>query len=111
MYILNASRRCVLVSPDDCFVAHHTRLTHVRAANKESLILSWVQLAEQVPVLAAWVADAPSEMLPILDEVTMLEVKLLFPEYHQIHPEVHVRIADLPVVDSIRDIRSVLASH
>lgn len=74
-------------------------------ANKESLILSWVQLAEQVPVLAAWVADAPSEMLPILDEVTMLEVKLLFPEYQQIHPEVHVRIADLPVVDSIRDIR------
>jgi DNA replication licensing factor MCM2 len=83
------------------------RIKTMCATNKESLILSWVQLAEQVPVLAAWVADAPSEMLPILDEVTMLEVKLLFPEYQQIHPEVHVRIADLPVVDSIRDIRQV----
>jgi DNA replication licensing factor MCM2 len=104
MSILNASKRCALVSPY-YFCANTRHARNTPTANKESLILSWVQLAEQVPVLAAWVADAPSEMLPILDEVTMLEVKLLFPEYQQIHPEVHVRIADLPVVDSIRDIR------
>ena len=44
-------------------------------------------------------------MLPILDEVLKKEVLRLYPAYEDIHPEVFVRISELPIIDQIRDIR------
>jgi DNA replication licensing factor MCM2 len=39
--------------------------------NRESLEVSYLHLAEQEPTIAAWLADAPMEILPIFDEVSM----------------------------------------
>jgi DNA replication licensing factor MCM2 len=95
------------------YVDHHgrniyaERIKSMCAANNESLEVSYLHLAEQEPTIAAWLADAPTEILPIFDEVSMQEVLKLFPNYHQIHSEIHVRITDLPISDSLRDLRQI----
>jgi DNA replication licensing factor MCM2 len=58
--------------------------------------------------MAAWLADAPTEMLKIFDEVAYSVVLEMFPEYKKICAEVHVRITDLPINDSLRSLRFVI---
>ena len=48
-----------------------------------------------------------SVQLPIFDEVALKEVLHRFPDYSRIHEEIHARVTDLPVADSLRDIRQV----
>lgn len=55
--------------------------------------------------MALWLADAPTEMLVILDEVITKVVKERFDHYSRIVDEIHVRIMDLPAVETIRDLR------
>lgn len=52
-----------------------------------------------------WVADAPSEMLKIFDEVAYAAVLEMVPEYSKISSFVHVRITDIPLCETLRDIR------
>lgn len=73
--------------------------------NRESLEVSYLHLSQDVPILAIWVADAPKEMLQLFDEAAMDVVKIMFPVYDEIHQTIHVRITDLPIQDSIRDLR------
>ncbi|KAG5462768.1 MAG: hypothetical protein BJ554DRAFT_3612, partial [Olpidium bornovanus] len=44
-------------------------------------------------------------MLKIFDEVAIEVVLMSFPEYEQIHSSIHVRITDLPIITSLRDLR------
>ena len=60
---------------------------------------------EAEPVLAFWVADAPKDMLLVLNEAALKHTLMLFPSYHAIQTEIHVRITDVPILDSIRDLR------
>lgn len=80
---------------------------HMCSNNLESLEVSYPHLSRAVPILAIWVADCPSAMLPILDEEAMRFALTYFPAYSSIHAEVRVRIVDLPIHDSIRDLRQV----
>jgi len=76
-------------------------------SNRESLPVSYMHLSKEVPILAIWVADAPNAMLELLDVAAMDVVRIMFPEYEKIQPNIHVRITDLPIQDSIRDLRQV----
>ena len=75
--------------------------------NLESLHVCYQHLAGSVPILAIWVADAPREMLELLDSAAMDVVRIMFPHYHTIFSKIHVRITELPIQDSIRDLRQV----
>lgn len=44
-------------------------------------------------------------MLTIFDEVALNAILVYYPSYERIHSEVHVRIADLPLGSSLRDLR------
>jgi len=44
-------------------------------------------------------------MLTIFDEVALAAILVYYPSYERIHSEVHVRIADLPLSLSLRDLR------
>ena len=44
-------------------------------------------------------------MLTIFDEVALNAILVYYPAYERIHSEVHVRIADLPLSSSLRDLR------
>lgn len=83
------------------------RVRTMCATNSESLEVSYLHLSQAVPILAIWVADQPKEMLELLDQAAMEAVRIMFPNYHEIHDQIHVRINDLPIHDSIRDLRQV----
>ena len=44
-------------------------------------------------------------MLTIFDEVALVVILIYYPAYERIHSEVHVRITDLPLSSSLRDLR------
>lgn len=44
-------------------------------------------------------------MLSIFDEVALNAILVYYPSYERIHSEVHVRITDLPLSSSLRDLR------
>jgi DNA replication licensing factor MCM2 len=60
-----------------------------------------------VPILAIWIADAPRDIIEIFDEVAneLVLSSEHFPDYGEIKDEVHVRIRDLPIADTLRDLR------
>lgn len=75
------------------------------AANQASLQISYLHLMNVVPVLAYWLADAPLDMLQVLDEALTRHTFRLFPSYHAIQAEIKVRLVDVPIVDQLRDLR------
>jgi len=85
------------------------RIRHMCALNQRSLEVSFVHLAqdESTRPLAMWLADAPTEMLEVLEETALKEVLAHFPAYEKIAQVVHVRITQLPQGDSLRDIRHI----
>ena len=82
-----------------------TRIRTLGEVNSESLEVSYDHLAATKAILAYFLANAPTEMLKIFD-ATAMEVTLLhYPAYRLIHPEIHVRITDLPVHYTLRQLR------
>eukprot|EP00957_Ditylum_brightwellii_P022488 1697136-Ditylum_brightwellii.AAC.1 len=49
--------------------------------------------------------DAPRDFLDVLRETATRHTLRLFPRFALIHDEVHVRIADTPTLDSLRNLR------
>jgi len=45
-------------------------------------------------------------MLAVFDEVALAAILVYYPSYERIHSEVHVRITDLPLSSSLRDLRT-----
>ena len=84
---------------------YHKKIREMCNNNLQSLEISYMHLAKSESLIAVWVADAPKDMLDLFDEVALTEVLKLYPSYSDIHPDVFVRIVDLPVEDAIRDIR------
>ncbi|KAJ2709612.1 MCM DNA helicase complex subunit, partial [Coemansia spiralis] len=81
------------------------RIRQLGAANAESLEVTYAHLARSRPLLAYFLANAPREMLSIMDDVAMDAVLTMFPDYARIRSEIHVRVAELPTTCSLRDLR------
>ncbi|KAG0301700.1 MCM DNA helicase complex subunit, partial [Dissophora globulifera] len=76
-------------------------------ANKESLEVSYRHLSQAKPTLAYFVANAPQEVLKMFDTIAFEVVQLEYPDYGRIHAEIHVRITDLPIISTLRDLRQI----
>jgi len=85
------------------------RIKAMASQNHESFEMSYLHLSKMVPILGIWLGDAPSQMLEIFDDAAYILVtnQQMFPEFPRIAKEVHVRVAELPLVDSIRDLRQM----
>ena len=73
---------------------------------KRSLLISYDHLREAEEILALFLADEPSILLRLFDAALMEVVFSLYPNY--IGPKVDslsIRIIDVPVCDSLRDLR------
>lgn len=81
------------------------RVRTLGEVNSESLEVSYDHLSESKAILAYFLANAPLEMLRIFDDVAMDVTLLQYPEYQRIHSEIHVRISDLPVQYTLRQLR------
>ena len=77
------------------------------ASNKQSLEVTFPHLSSKYPSLAIWVAEEPTLILPIFNEVAYEITLELYPEYYNIHSEIYVRIIELPVEDKLRDLRKL----
>ncbi len=81
------------------------RIRTLGEINAESLEVSYDHLSSAKAILAYFLANAPTEMLKLFDEVAMDVVLLHYPDYERIHSEIHVRIFDLPVHYTLRQLR------
>lgn len=75
--------------------------------NLESLEVSYKHLEDANGILAYLVSNAPIEILKIFDEVAFEVVLMNFEQYEKIHSEIHVRITDIPVLLTLRELREV----
>lgn len=82
-----------------------TRVRTLGEVNAESLEVSYDHLSSSKAILAYFLANAPTEVLAIFDQVAMDVTILQYPEYERIHSEIHVRISDLPVHYTLRQLR------
>jgi len=81
------------------------RIRTLGEINAESLEVSYDHLTNSKAILAYFLANAPAEILKLFDEVAMEVVLLHYPDYERIHAEIHVRIFDLPVHYTLRQLR------
>ncbi|PFH56460.1 hypothetical protein XA68_16474 [Ophiocordyceps unilateralis] len=81
------------------------RINTMSTENGESLDVSYEHLSESKAILAYFLANAPTEMLKLMDQVAMEVVLLQFSDYESIRSEIHVRITDLPVHYTLRQLR------
>ena len=82
-----------------------TRIRTLGEVNAESLEVSYDHLTSSKAILAYFLANAPAETLEIFDRVAMDVTLLHYPDYERIHSEIHVRISDLPVQYTLRQLR------
>lgn len=82
-----------------------TRIRTLGEVNSESLEVSYDHLASSKAILAYFLANAPAEMLKIFDTAAFEIIRLHYPNYSLIHPQIHVRISDLPVHYTLRQLR------
>jgi len=73
--------------------------------NCESLNVSFVHLSESKVVLAYFLANAPLQILRLFDDVALSVTLINFPNYRLIRDIIHVRITDLPTINTLRDLR------
>ena len=82
-----------------------TRIRTLGEVNAESLEVSYDHLSSSKAILAYFLANAPAEVLKIFDQVAMEVTLLHYPDYERIHSEIHVRICELPVHYTLRQLR------
>lgn len=98
-------RFLVEFSDENGIAIYSTRVRILGENNSESLEVNYTHLAESKPPLAYFLAIAPTEMLKIFDVIAMQVVEEHYPHYAGIHSEIHVRMTDLPISSSLRDLR------
>lgn len=81
------------------------RIKALGEVNGESLEVSFLHIGKARPVLAWFLANSPQSVLAIFDEVALDSVLLFYPSYDNIRSEIHVRITDLPMSLSLRELR------
>lgn len=84
---------------------YEDRIKTMCAANLATLEISYMHLMESVPTLAMWLVDAPRDMFDVLNDAATRHTLRLFPSYGVIQDEIHVRVSDMPIMDSLRALR------
>jgi DNA replication licensing factor MCM2 len=83
------------------------KIRYMVEANHQSLVVDYNLLYQAEEVLAYFLVEAPLEMLHIFDEAAKDYVFSLYPHYHKIAKEIHVRISDLPLIEELRSLRQL----
>jgi len=86
-------------------LVYEDRIGNMCKDNKQGLEVSYTHLAEKLPTVAIWVAEQPSIIIPLLNEIATNIVNELYPSYSSIKKEIFVKIRDLPIEDKLRDLR------
>ncbi|CAG8480886.1 8021_t:CDS:10 [Funneliformis caledonium] len=71
----------------------------------QSLEVSYKHLESDKPILARFLKRSPVEMLQLFDEVATDVIFKKHPHYEELNKEMHVRIIDYPILNTLRDLR------
>ena len=93
-----------------CFLLLEKWLTDLNerksfSENRSSFDVSYIDLASNEQLLSYYLPEVPLDLLQIFDEAAKDFVLSLYPHYERISKEIHVRIADLPLIEEIRSLR------
>ncbi|XP_064614879.1 DNA replication licensing factor mcm2-like [Liolophura sinensis] len=86
---------------------YREKIRQMVEANRESLVIDYNMLASAEQVLAYFLPEAPAEMLINFDEAAKEVVFNMYPNYEKIAKEIHVRIAELPLIEELRSLRQL----
>ncbi|ESO84409.1 hypothetical protein LOTGIDRAFT_168864 [Lottia gigantea] len=86
---------------------YREKIRQMVEANKGSLIIDYNMLASVEQVLAYFLPEAPTEMLQNFDEAGKEVVLSMYPNYERIAKEIHIRIAELPLIEDLRSLRQL----
>ena len=81
------------------------KILEIGRDNKSSLVVDYTHLSQGIGRIAILTADEPELMFELLNEAAYKLVKNMYPNYHNITKEINVRITNLPIVDSLRELR------
>ncbi|CAI7678802.1 unnamed protein product [Penicillium manginii] len=81
------------------------RIKTLGEINSASLEVSYAHLSETKAALSYFLANEPTEVLKVFDQVALDVTLFHYPQYHDIHNEIHVRITDVPIIYTLRQLR------
>jgi DNA replication licensing factor MCM2 len=84
---------------------YESRIIEMCTSNKQTLEVNFNHINQSNQHLAIWIAQLPSQTLPILNDVAYSLCCEIFPQYGNIHTEIFVRIMDLPLLENLRELR------
>jgi DNA replication licensing factor MCM2 len=84
---------------------YEERIRLMCSSNRAALEVSYLHLVQKQPTLALWISEAPRDVLDVLNEAATRHTLRLFPSYRTIRDAIHVRVSDVPILDSLRDLR------
>ena len=87
------------------FSVYGNKIKTLGEVNSASLEVSYADLAEVMATLSFFLANEPTEVLKVFDQVALDVTLFHYPQYHDIHNEIHVRITDVPVTYTLRQLR------
>ncbi|OJJ44375.1 hypothetical protein ASPZODRAFT_781487 [Penicilliopsis zonata CBS 506.65] len=81
------------------------RIKTLGEVNSASLEVSYNHLSSTRATLSYFLCNEPTEVLKVFDQVALDVTLFHYPQYHDIHNEIHVRITDLPLCFTLRELR------
>ena len=84
---------------------YESRIIEMCTNNKQSLEVNFNHINSSNQHLAIWIAQLPTQTIPLLNEVAFSLSCEIFPQYSNICSEIYVRIMDLPLLENLRELR------
>lgn len=86
-------------------LVYERRLNDMCANNRQSMEVDYNHLTNNCPILAYWLFESPTILLPYLNQVVHDMTCKLFPNYESIHSEIFLKIRNFPLQENIRDLQ------
>lgn len=84
---------------------YEERINTMCKSNKQSLEVDFSHIASTNNKIAMLLIENPQTLIKIFNDAALDLVCEIYPQYSNIFSEIFVRIKDLPIVDSLRDLR------
>ena len=92
-------------------IVYENRITDMSKNNKQSLEINFPHIHTANQNLSRWVLLYPDIVLPYLNDVAFELTCEIFPRYSDIYKEIFVRIKDLPILITLRNLRCEDIGH
>merc|ERR1712113_587001 len=84
-----------------------TRINQMARKGSKSLELNYIDLANELPIFSVWLVNSPKKILEIFQKASSLVFEELYSNNPHLTPEIYVRVINIPITDSLREIRHI----